>query len=290
VTLSTPMRCSALAEELGEPMTGTVDQRRRWLLIEDRSAWGAEAVRDQLGPDDADRAKRLGLRVVLVRRREGDPTDDVVRRVMLIDTVTREMAVRFVAGIGDVSVQEAASEPVAEFGPPFTAPIFLVCTNGKRDACCALQGRALVNALAVAHGEQIWECTHLGGHRFAGNLVCLPDGIVYGRVGADDGPRLAAAYVARRVDPSFLRGRSAWPAPAQVAEVELRQQLGLRGLDDVTLVAAGGDGARSFVTLATPDGTEHRLELVAERAEPPRPISCRADELEQPEHWVVARG
>ena len=104
MTLSAPTRCSVLAEQLGEPMTGTVDQRRRWLLIEDRSAWGTEAVRDVLGPDDAELAKRLGLRVVLVRRREGDPTDDVVRRVMLIDTVTREMAVRFVAGIGEVSV------------------------------------------------------------------------------------------------------------------------------------------------------------------------------------------
>jgi hypothetical protein len=283
------MRCSALAEQLAEPMTGTVDQRRRWLLIEDRSAWGAEAVRDLLGPDDADLAKRLGLRVVLVRRREGDPTDDVVRRVMLVDTVTREMAVRFVAAIDEMSVQEAASGPVGDFGPPFTAPMFLVCTNGKRDACCALRGRALVGALARDHADGTWECTHLGGHRFAGNLVCLPDGIVYGRVGADDGPRLAAEYLAGRLDPSMLRGRSAWPAAAQVAEVDLRRRLGLRGVDDVTLVAAGGDGAHAMVTMATPDGTEHRLELVAERAEPPRPISCHAEELEQPDHWVVTR-
>ena len=183
MTLSTPMRCSALAEELREPVTGTVDQRRRLLLIEDRSAWGAEAVRDQLGPDDADLAKRLGMRVLLVRRREGDPTDDVVRRVMLIDTVTREMAVRFVAGIGEVSVQEAASEPVAEFGPPFTAPMFLVCTNGKRDACCALRGRALVNALAVAHGEQIYlqRCTGCHDSAPASLAACSTAAIWSGR-------------------------------------------------------------------------------------------------------------
>ena len=185
-------------------------------------------------------------------------------------------------------MQEAASEPVGEFGPPFSAPIFLVCTNGKRDACCALRGRALVNALARDHADGTWECTHLGGHRFAGNLVCLPDGIVYGRVGADDGPRLAADYLAGRVDPSLMRGRSAWPAPAQVAEVDLRQRLGLRGTADVSLVAAGAADGRASITLATPDGAEHRLDLVAERREPPRPVSCRADELEQPEHWVVA--
>ena len=287
MTLETPMRCSALAEQLGEPLDGTVDQRRRWLLIEDRSAWGSEAVADVIGPDEAALAKRLGLRVLLVRRREGDPDDDAERRVMLIDTVTREMAVRTVAGTLDLSVEAVTSSPMAEFGALMTEPIFLVCTNGKRDACCALRGRALVGALAAEHGDRLWECTHLGGHRFAGNLVCLPDGIVYGRVTAADGRRLAAAYLAGRVDPSFLRGRSAWPAPAQVAEVELRRQLGLEGIADLALVAAEVAADHASVAFATPDGMNHRLELASAAADPPRPISCRADDLERPIHWSV---
>jgi hypothetical protein len=291
MTLSAPMRCSALAEQLNEPLAGTVDQRRRWLLIEDRSAWGTDAVAKLIGPDEAALAKRLGVRVQLVRQREGDPAADVVRRVILVDTVTREMAVRTVASVGELSVEAVASVPIAAFGAAMTDPVFLVCTNGKRDACCALRGRALVGVLAGAladeHGDRIWECTHLGGHRFAGNLVCLPDGIVYGRVTAADGPRLAADYLAGRLDPAFLRGRSAWPAPAQVAEVELRRERGLHGLGEVALVAVKVSGDRATVTLATPDGVTHRLELVAEATEPPRPTSCRGDELEQPVHWSV---
>ena len=287
MTLEAPMRCSALAEELGEPMIGTVDQRVRWLLVEDRSAWGHDAVGDVLGADLARAAKERRIRVLLIRRREGDPASDAVRRAVLVDTASREMAIRAVDDLADIALDAVADAPVASFGARMTDPIFLVCTNGKRDACCALRGRALMTALAPDHAERIWECTHLGGHRFAGNLVCLPDGIIYGRVSAHDGPRLADAYLAGRLDPAVLRGRSAWPAPAQVAEQELRLRTGLAGIDEVRLVGADVSDARAEVTLATAEGSAHRFELRAEPADPPRPTSCRADELEAPVHWRV---
>jgi Sucrase/ferredoxin-like len=191
------------------------------------------------------------------------------------------MAVRSISSLDELP--DLLDVPVADFGAPLADRILLVCTNGKRDACCALRGRALMTALAADHGERTWECTHLGGHRFAANLVCLPDGIVYGRVAPTDGPRLADAYVAGRLDPALLRGRSAWPAPAQVAEQALRHSRGLFGLDDVALVEAAIDGDRASVVLAAA-GQMHRYDLVAERGEP-RPISCRATESERPIHW-----
>ena len=284
MTLQTPMRCSALSASLGEPMIGSVDQRVRWLLVEDRSAWGTKAVREVLGVELEAEAKARRMRLLLVRRREGDPAADEVRRVFLVDTETHEMAVRSVSDLGEV--RSLLDHSLAAFGAPLSDPIFLVCTNGKRDACCALRGRALVTALAVDHGERTWECTHLGGHRFAGNLVCLPEGIVYGRVGAEDGPRLADAHLEGRLDPSLLRGRSAWPAPAQVAEHALRRSRGLERLGDVRLLDADVAGERAVIRLAGPDGATHRFELRAERAEP-RFISCRADELESPLVWSV---
>ena len=289
MTLSAPMRCSALAEELNEPMIGTVDQRIRWLLLEDRSAWGTDAVKDVLGASFVREAKALRLRPLLVRRREGDPSADAVRRAILVDTATRQMAVRTVEHPSELAVADVAEVPIAEFGAVMEDPIFLVCTNGKRDACCALRGRALMNALAPDHAERTWETTHLGGHRFSANLVCLPDGIVYGRVTAVDGPRLADAFLAGRLDPAALRGRSAWPAPAQVAEQALRVSLGSDGLSDLELLSVDGDADRASVAIAA-DGATYRLELVAERLAPSRPTSCRADELEEPIHWrVVSR-
>lgn len=290
MALEAPMRCSALAEQLQEPMIGSVAQRTRWLLLEDRSPWGHDAVAALFGSEATALAKRLGVRLLLVRRREGDPAADAVRRAILVDTVSRRMAVRTVTHPGDLSVEEAAHASPAAFGSVMSDPLFLVCTNGKRDACCALRGRALIGALAADHGERTWECTHLGGHRFAGNLVCLPDGIVYGRVSPAEGPRLADAYRDGRLDPAPLRGRSAWPAPAQVAEQQLRQLLDLAGLDDVRLVDVDIAGERATVMLAARGAGEHRFTLAAARASPPRPLSCRAEGPEEPVHWeVVAR-
>ena len=286
MTLEAPMRCSALAEELSEPMIGSVGQRVRWLLLEDRSAWGSHAVRDVLGVELEAAAKQRGMRLLLVRRREGDPSADVVRRAFLVDTAAGEMAVRTVERPDELAALLDTS--VADFGAPLTDPIFLVCTNGKRDACCALRGRAVTAALAVEHAERMWECTHLGGHRFAGNLVCLPHGIVYGRVAPMDGVRLADAYLDGRIDPDHLRGRSAWPAPAQVAEQVVRRRLELAGVDDVGLVEAVVEGQSATVVLVA-SGVEHRFVLRAERGEP-RATSCRADELEEPTHWVVVGG
>lgn len=279
------MRCSALAEELEEPIIGSVAQRRRWLLVEDRSPWGEKAVRDLLGAPLEAEARVRGIRLLLVRRREGDPDDDAVRRAFLVDTVTRQMAVRSLRRLDELPA--LLDVPVPAFGAPLADPLLLVCTNGKRDACCALRGRALVAALAADHADRTWECTHLGGHRFAGNLVCLPDGLVYGRVAPDDGPRLADLFLRGRLDPSFLRGRSAWPVPAQVAEAALRTGLGLEGIGDLELVAAEVGDERASVELRASDGV-HRLELVAERFAP-RPISCRADELEETLHWRITR-
>jgi hypothetical protein len=286
MTLETPMRCSALAEQLGEPMIGSVDRRVRWILVEDRSAWGSDAVKDVLGEDFARDAKARGIRPLLIRRREGDPEADAVRRAILVDTASGEMAVRAIDDLSELTIDALAEDPIAEFGATMTDPIFLVCTNGKRDACCALRGRVLVNDLAADHAERTWECTHLGGHRFAGNLVCLPDGILYGRVPPGDGPRLATAYLEGRLDPELLRGRSAWPAPAQVAEREVRVRLGLEGVADVSLVGVEAEGDHATVALVA-NGTTYSLRLASERLTPPRPTSCRADEVEEPLHWRV---
>ena len=282
MTLEAPMRCSALAEELSEPMIGSVDQRVRWLLVEDRSAWGSHAVRDVLGADLEAAAKERGMRLLLVRRREGDPAADAVRRAFLVDTVAGRMAVRTVEDLEELAGLLDAT--LDDFGAPLTDPILLVCTNGKRDACCALRGRVLTAALAPDHAERTWECTHLGGHRFAANLVCLPDGILYGRVDPADGPRLAVEYLSGRLDPALLRGRSAWPEPAQVAEQVLRQRLGIMGLHDVELVEASVASHRATVVLSAA-GVEHRFELAAV-AGPPRLISCRSVEPEEPIHWT----
>ena len=92
---------------------------------------------------------------------------------------------------------------IGEPGPP---ALHLVCTNGRHDPCCADLGRPVVRALVAARAPDVWECSHIGGDRFAANLVCLPDGVYYGRVDPDGAPGLVADHRAGLDRPRPLPG------------------------------------------------------------------------------------
>ena len=122
-------------------------------------------------------------------------------------------------------------------GEPLAQPLFLVCTHGKHDPCCARYGRPLFEALAEqVEEEAVWQATHIGGDRFAGNLVCLPHGIYYGRVEREQAGDVLDNHLAGLVELPHYRGRSCHSFAAQAAEREIREQEQLFGLEDLTLV------------------------------------------------------
>lgn len=185
---------------------------------------------------------------------------------------------------------EAAFEALARgerpgWGTERSDPLYLVCTNGRRDACCALYGRPLVAALSNV-SPHVWESSHIGGHRFAGNLVCLPEALIYGRVMPEHGVSLVVAHAEGRVDVRSLRGRAAWPVAAQAAEIELRLHLGLDRIGEVEFVAARTESDGAVVDLLA-RGDPWRLTLRATPADPPRATSCRGDKLERPLRWEL---
>ena len=99
--------------------------------------------------------------------------------------------------------------------------MFLVCTHGLRSTCCARFGGPLAQALAARHPGQVWESTHVGGHRFAANLVILPHGLYYGPVGLEAAAAAISAYQRGTVTPGRYRGRAGQPKPIQETEHEL---------------------------------------------------------------------
>ena len=135
----------------------------------------------------------------------------------------------------------AASLPGAVPCPP----VLLVCTNGRRDVCCAVRGRPVALDSGAAHPGRVWEASHTGGHRFAPTGILLPHGATLARLDAElagavvvasDADELPAAVLGPRHD----RGRSALAPGAQAAESHVRHLLGERSLTafTVTEVAA----------------------------------------------------
>lgn len=241
--------CSAQARQREEPLAGTAPEATGWLAIEQPGPWGPDAVLESeldrhVAEELTRRAADLPVRIQLVRR--PGHRRSVQRAAFLAHAGADGAWLRRVA-LGDVHVlldldlNLLLSPDEPDLGEPEPEPLYLVCTHGKRDQCCALWGRPLVNELAERSPERVWESSHVGGHRFAGNLVVLPEGYTYGYLRAEDGRRVADAAEAGAVDLATLRGRSSLPRAAQAAEVFARRHTGVTGVGEVRVVAVEGD-------------------------------------------------
>ena len=242
----------AAAHDGSESGAGTVPEAARaWLLIEHDGPWPAEAVDADLPAplrDLAALADKRGIRVQLIRRAgqrrvrggkrgvrdgNGDPA------VFAGWTAGSSPWLRR-GGIGDAGVLGARLEGLAEgivpdFGTPAADPLFLVCTHGRRDVCCARYGGPLARALAARYPGQVWETTHVGGHRYAANLVLLPHGLYYGPVDEEAAVAAITAYQRGEAVTGRYRGRAGQPRSAQFAGCARLCQAGRLPIDGLTL-------------------------------------------------------
>lgn len=258
---------------------------RNWVLVEHPGAWGPDALFESGLPDHlaeglATLARRHRFRVLLLRR-PLRPTD-AARRCFVAHSGRhrRWIEERTVQDLDELLAVDFSplreGRPVG-FGTPRGAPLYLVCTNGRHDQCCANLGRPVARTLHARADGAVWESSHYGGDRFAANLVCLPHGLYFGRLSPEDANRVVDAYERGAVDLENYRGRAGEPFSAQAAEFFLRRQEGLLGVDDlvVTGVRRGADGVVG-VGFEVPGGRAYDVSVRVEPAAEPRPLSCGA--------------
>jgi hypothetical protein len=70
--------------------------------------------------------------------------------------------------------------------------------------------------LAARYPEETWETTHVGGHRFAGNLVILPPGLYYGPVDSAGALDAVGAHARGEISGRGYRGRAGQDGPGRV--------------------------------------------------------------------------
>jgi hypothetical protein len=143
-------------------------------------------------------------------------------------------------------------------------------------------GRPAALALAASHGELIWESSHVGGDRFAGNLVCLPGGHYFGRVGPAEAARVVDRHLAGAIDLDHYRGCCVDPPVVQAAEWFARTATGLAGVDDLEVTGRDRlEGGVQAVRFAHPGGGL-RVLLRATRTAEPRLLTCHSARAEPP--------
>ena len=255
---ATDTTCVAFADAAGEPLVATTNRTDRWLLVELHGPWEPDAIETE-GLGDAVRARlRAWLattpesRLLLIRRPER--RDATGSHVYLVDSRPGHESLRCAVLASHDDLVNADLDD-ASFGEPVAGPLLLVCHHGRRDACCARLGKPLYEAF-VAAAAPVWQCSHVGGHRFAGNVVWLPEGITLGRVQPEDAAAMLAGARAGRIPLANLRGRSSHAPAAQAADGALRAELGADGVADVR-VAAVAETADGFEVRLVAGAIEH---------------------------------
>lgn len=272
--------CSAVSTAHDEPLQATASIVRNWLLVEHPGAWGPDALTQSGLPTTvtaglAERARTHGFRVLLLRRPERPSEGSrqcFVAHSGRGNRWIREGAVGSLEELLDVDFTPLGEGDPVGFGTVRAAPLYLVCTNGRHDQCCANLGRPVARALHRRADGAVWESSHYGGDRFAGNLVCLPHGLYFGRLSPSDALRVVDGYEGGVIDLQHYRGRAGEPFAAQAAEHFLRRQEALVGVDDLAVsgyrrhaggvveVRFDGPGGRSYdVTVQVQPASEARL-------------------------------
>lgn len=266
--------CCELSAAMNEPMAGTAVQSAVWLMLEYTRPWGAKATEENELPEP-------------VSRWLGEQVRGVNGRLQFIRQFRADAAfLTFFVGVNHETAPRLYEFHLAEYEALLaldvasvvagdgrfashlvTEPRYFVCTNGKRDKSCAVYGAALYRALAEKVGAAVWMTTHLGGHRFAGTLLSLPDGACYGRLHPQDIDQLLTTTQQGELWLEKLRGRTLYGPIEQFAELCLRQETGETQLDAFRWVETVevGDG-RLQLTFQSKD--DHTYGMIIATAKP----------------------
>jgi hypothetical protein len=222
--VSAPRFCSDAARLRGDDNVGTAARIDVWILIEYPQRWGYDPLRDATLPDDV-REKLVRAtgeiarsRVIFIRKRHG-PSQHC--SVYLVQS-PKGLVVKHQAESIDAVAGLSFTDLLAAATPPAT-PLVLVCTHGQHDSCCGRRGYPLYDALLSRSDLDVWQCSHIGGDRFAANALVLPWGIYYGPVEPQQSEELAASIVRDEIFLPAYRGRSTMSRPVQAAETFIRR-------------------------------------------------------------------
>ena len=296
--VSRPDACSVMWDgAVGSSLYGTAAPARFWVALEQSGPWGRQAAtQSHLDPGLGARLERAcaahGGRLSLIRSPGDHPDDARAGRHVLVGWTGTDAAPGFLLGgvLGSAEQLEAldlealargdlgattASLPVLAPCPP----ALLVCTNGRRDVCCAVRGRPVAAAGHAAYPGRVWECSHTGGHRFSPTGVLLPWGRTLGRL--DDAAVVAALDAADdgRLAPTLLgpwhdRGASALGPREQAAESAVRDLVGDTDPLSLTVTSLPGpevaEGAVGSVAVRHRDGRRWVVDLTFHTGEAKR--------------------
>lgn len=216
--------CSAASRYAQELLPGTASNYKCFILVEYFEPFPAKIIQSNLESSCLKKwgkiAKERNGKVVLIRNRSSSKEK---RKIIFVDFIQKKYC-EVVINAEDYHTVDLESIISCKNTIWQKKPFFIVCTNGKKDKCCSKFGFPVYKFLESIFMEgSTWECTHIGGDRFAANLVYMPFGIYYGRVTVEDIPLIVEACRENKIYENNYRGLSQLSFLYQSIEYYLRK-------------------------------------------------------------------
>lgn len=280
-----PVFCADISRAVGEQLFATATRVDVWFALEFDRAFGGDAFPDSDLPAAVKDHLNAALKVVprsrmqLIRAGKERPRVEGVLNFFVAvgktdigqtpDVRLYHFRVGSYEELLTLDLPKIVDGDSAYAHALTDAPLFLICTNGKRDICCAKAGIPVYEAISahlkeLDQWESVWMTSHIGGHRFAATGVFLPEGQCYGRIDPAVATQLVDAHQAGDLLLDYHRGWSAYDEPVQAADFYLRQQLGITRRDAVRIVGVEAKGAARWRVTAEVAGSTHHLDIVRE--------------------------
>ncbi len=266
--------CALESQANREQIFGTVARIDSWLLIEYPGVWRHHAVDESrlLSSEVKEKLSRFPVdRILLVRQQHEWARE---RSAFLVQSTGESPSIRRYAldGYDDLLRMTGPGERVDNL-------MFAVCTHARHDRCCAKFGTAVWCSMRDHIPERAWQCSHVGGDRFAGNVVVFPYGLYYGRVQPQDVPEVVRRSDAGEIWLHGYRGRSTHPRPVQIADYFLRSKSGIMGINAFRHLGTERktDGLTTVTFESRSDGSRHRLEYITKANAIHQQLTCDSE-------------
>jgi len=292
-----PIPCAQASTDAGEALIGTAPAGTVvWILLEHDGPWAPKLLESAELPGAAKNRLMAWEKAVPGSRLQLFRSDQPVREPRLMIAVGRPIDPFIVEWrlpdydeLTQIDLEGPLSGVASGSATIHRTPKHFVCTHGKRDACCAKWGVAVHREMAQLAPESVFQTTHVGGHRFAANVVSLPHGICYGRIEPTDGKPLIEAHGrGEYFDLEKLRGRACYDEGAQVADKIVREEVTDMHLEALELINSQLVDDQHRVRIADRSQRLHDVAIQRRRTDRFRPESCGKDPAPVFEMDVIA--
>jgi len=281
--------CSAIAKDHHLSLIGTATEGKVWFLLEYPPAWESKAFDGANIPEEVKAhltSAVEGVRILLIRKSVKSGKDGLRFFIGITDTQSPVLYEYKIGEYRDLLAIDLGFLAAGMPGDPAhlrEEPLYLACTNGKRDLCCAKFGMEAFKAMAAADPDAVWQSSHIGGHNKGPVTLFFPHGLNYGMTSPDDIRTLMAEYQQGRVGLDFYRGRVGYSTPVQAAEHFWRQQTGILDLPGMEVVSVEALGEEEWqIEIQGVDGENQiSFHIRREVSEEEIPMTCSGKKVEK---------